>query len=143
MLTSNRYGALVLLVLLVLLGLLQWGCGGSSSTEPAQRWLLDPDDPLPELLSEVGFYEDVATLAAYADVVGYVPTHPLYSNGLGKERHLYLPEGTAIEVDEAQEWDFPVGVVFAKTFSYEGEPVETRLLFRTSEGWDSPTAWCT
>ncbi|MBW2190552.1 MAG: hypothetical protein JRG93_13355 [Deltaproteobacteria bacterium] len=122
--------------MLVLVGLLQWGCGGSPNAEPTQRWLLEPGDSLPELLSEVGLYEDVAALEAYADVLRYVPNHPLYSNGLGKERHLYLPEGAAVEVDEAQGWDFPVGVVLAKTFSYEGEPVETRLLFRTSEGWD-------
>jgi len=129
LLTLNRCCALVFA------GLLQWGCGGSSSAGATQRWLLEPDDPLPELLSDVGVYEDVAALVAYTDVVGYVPNHPLYSNGLGKERHLYLPDGTAVEVDEAQAWDFPVGAVLAKTFLYEGEPVETRLLFRNSDGW--------
>lgn len=98
--------------------------------------MLAPDDPLPERLSEVGLYEDVAALTAYADVVGYAPKHPLYSNGLDKERHLYLPDGTVIEVDGGPAWNFPVGAILAKTFSYEGAPVETRLLFRKSEGWD-------
>lgn len=130
LLTLHRYGALAFVCLL------QWGCAGSSSAEPRKRWLLAPDDPLPERLSEVGVYEDVTTLTAYADLVGYVPNHPLYSNGLDKERHIYLPGGTLIQVAGAQPWTFPVGVVLAKTFLYEGEPVETRLFFRTADGWD-------
>ena len=126
----NRYGAVLLA------GLLHWGCGGSSSAEEATRWLLTSGEPLPEFLSEVGLYEDMAALRPYADVTGYVPKHPLYSNGLDKERHLYLPDGMLVGVAGARAWDFPVGAVLAKTFSYEGVPVETRLLFRTSEGWD-------
>lgn len=122
--------------MLVFAGLLQCGCGGSSTSEPAERWLLASDDPLPERLSEVGLYEDVAARSAYKDVVAYVPNHPLYSNGLDKERHLYLPEGTAVRVDGTQPWTFPVGAVLAKTFLYEGAAVETRLLFRTPQGWD-------
>jgi hypothetical protein len=119
-----------------LVGLLLCACGSSSGAEPAKRWLLTPDDPLPERLSEVGLYENVAARAAYADVVAYVPNHPLYSNGLDKERHLYLPEGTAVQVDGTQAWTFPVGTVLAKTFVYEGVAVETRLLLRTPDGWD-------
>jgi mono/diheme cytochrome c family protein len=128
--TLNRYRALALA------GLLALGCGASPAAEPAQRWLLDPSDPLPQHLSEVGVYREVASLTAYSDVVGYVPNHPLYSNGLEKQRHLYLPEGTTVEVAAANAWDFPIGAVLAKTFSFEGQPVETRLLFRTLEGWD-------
>lgn len=130
MLTLNRYCALAFA------GLWLSSCGGSPSAESAPRWLLEPDDPLPELLSEVGVYQDVVSRGAYPDVVGYLPNHPLYSNGLEKERHLYLPEGTTVEVSGTQAWEFPVGVVLAKTFLYQGDPVETRLLFRTSEGWD-------
>jgi hypothetical protein len=98
--------------------------------------LLTTDEPLPELVSEVGLYADVAARTAYADVLEYVPNHPLYSNGLDKERHVYLPEGKAIQVDGAEPWTFPVGTVLAKTFLYEGAAVETRLLFRTPQGWD-------
>lgn len=130
LLTLNRSCALAFA------GLWLSSCGVSPSAEPAPRWLLQPDDPLPELLSEIGVYQDVVSRGAYPDVVGYVPNHPLYSNGLQKERHLYLPEGTTVEVGDTEAWDFPDGVVFAKTFLYEGEPVETRLLFRTSAGWD-------
>ena len=129
MLTLNRFYALAAS------GLLLCGCGAAPSAEPARRWLLESDDPLPEFLSEVGVYQDVVSRAAYPDVEGYVPNHPLYSNGLDKERHLYLPEGSTVDVGAAA-WEFPVGVVFAKTFLYEGEPVETRLFFRTSDGWD-------
>lgn len=121
---------------MLLVALLHVGCGDASSTPQPARWVLEPSEPLPERLSEVGVFEDLATRKAYADVVPYVPNHPLYSNGLDKERHLYLPEGKKIGVDGEQPWTFPVGAVLAKTFLYEGAPVETRLIFRTSNGWD-------
>jgi len=121
---------------LALLGLLHGGCGDSTSAEQSTRWLLTSEEPLPELLSAVGVYDDLPGLRAYPDVAGYAPKHPLYSDGLDKERHLYLPKGTQVEVAGDQAWEFPVGTVLAKTFSYEGAPVETRLLYRTAEGWD-------
>jgi hypothetical protein len=128
----NRWSVLALVGLLNLHG----GCGGSTSAEQATRWLLTSEEPLPELLSEVGLYEDLAGLRTYADLAGYVPKHPLYSDGLDKERHLYLPDGMRVEAAGDQVWEFPIGTVLAKTFSYEGAPVETRLLFRTANGWD-------
>lgn len=121
-------------VALTLIGILPLACGGSSSTDAA-RWLDDVNGPLPERLSQVGLYTDVRSRAAHDDVVGYVPNHVLYSNGLEKERHLYLQEGTTIVADE-DEWAFPVGTVVAKTFLDGDVPVETRLIFRTEEGWD-------
>ena len=44
--------------------------------------------------------------------------------------------GTGIDGSTADGWDFPIGTVLAKTFVYEGSPVETRLVFRTEDGWD-------
>lgn len=120
---------------LVLVAFLQAGCGESSAA-PTQRWLLEPNDPLPAQLSQVGLFEDTAQRTAYADVVGYVPEHPLYSNGLDKERHLYLPSEMQIDAGVADAWGFPIGTVLAKTFVYDGTPVETRLIFQTDGGWD-------
>jgi hypothetical protein len=131
--TLLRYAALIAVALF---GLSQGACGSSAAEEPAARWLLSVDEPLPEYLSEVGLYEDVVARATYTDLVGYEPRHALYSNGLEKERLLYLPEATAVEIDGAQPWGFPIGTVLVKTFLYEGVPIETRLIFRTADGWD-------
>lgn len=121
-------------VAFALVGILLVACGGSSSSDAA-RWLIDTGGPLPERLSQVGVYREIRSRAPYDDVVSYVPNHALYSNGLAKERHLYLPAGSRIEADE-DVWNFPVGTVLTKTFLDDDSPVETRLLFRTEEGWD-------
>lgn len=120
----------------MLVALLAWGCADSADAPSEERWIANPAQPLPERLAEVGLFEDIATRKPYADLVAYVPNHPLYSNGLDKERYLYLPEGMKIQVGSAEPWTFPVGTVLVKTFLYQGSPVETRLIFRTSDGWD-------
>jgi hypothetical protein len=116
------------------LSILMMSCGGSSDSN-AERWLQDTSAPLPARLSEVGVYRDVATRTAYDDLVGYVPKHALYSDGLEKERYLYLGAGAAIDPSGAA-WVFPVGTVLVKTFLDGDVPVETRLIFRTEPGWD-------
>lgn len=109
-------------------------CGSASSSEP-KRWVEETSAPLPARLSEVGIYEDVTSRRPYDDVVPYEPKHALYSNGLEKERHLYLPEGAAIDASR-EPWVFPVGTVLTKTFLDGDDPLETRLIFLTDEGWD-------
>ncbi|MEM7433818.1 MAG: hypothetical protein AAF436_01610 [Myxococcota bacterium] len=112
------------------------GCGdGGADAEPA-RWLLAPSDPLPSLLSEVGLFTDMTERAPYEDLVPYSPKHVLYSNGLDKERQLYLPDGTSIDVEDDDGWVYPEGTVLAKTFVFDGAPVETRLIFRNGGDWD-------
>lgn len=109
-------------------------CGGSSDSS-AERWLEDVSAPLPARLSEVGIYQDISTRAAYDDMISYVPSHVLYSNGLEKERHLYLRRGAPINVGGSA-WTFPIGTVLVKTFVDGDAPIETRLIFRTETGWD-------
>ena len=109
-------------------------CGGSPSGE-ASRWVEDTSVATPALLSEVGIFEDLPSLAVYDDVESYIPRHELYSTGLRKERQLYLPDGSQIGVADAG-WTFPVGTVLVKTFLDGDTPIETRLIFLTRNGWD-------
>ena len=112
------------------------GCGSSDGAATAERWLVDPDTALPPKLSSVGVFDDMRTRTPYDDIVGYAPKHALFSNGLTKERHVYLAEGTQIDAKGVDEWDFPEGTVLFKTFLWKEAPIETRLLFKNSEGWD-------
>jgi hypothetical protein len=59
--------------------------------------------------------------------------YPLWSNGADKERMVQLPAGETITVGDT--WTWPVGAKLWKTFSMDGERVETRLLEKTAEGW--------
>jgi len=72
-------------------------------------------------------------------------TTPLFSDYALKYRFLFLPPGTHATYDADQPFDFPVGTIIAKSFSFAhdlrnlalGEDViETRLLVRRELGWE-------
>jgi hypothetical protein len=71
-------------------------CSSSDSASTTERWLLEPDDPLPQSLSSVGVFDDMRSRTTYEDVVGYAPKHALFSNGLAKERYLYRYVSTTL-----------------------------------------------
>ncbi|UJB18192.1 MULTISPECIES: SO2930 family diheme c-type cytochrome [Lysobacter] len=101
-------------------------------------------------------------------VLPYDLNTPLFSDYAHKLRTVWMPKGQAAAYDPQQEFDFPVGTVFSKTFYYprgEGDSVlrsaddgpdlrgggldlrkvrlvETRLLLRRKDGWFAlPYVW--
>lgn len=95
---------------------------------------LRPGDPLPEKLSDLPYL--TAT-----DVQSFTPEWPLWSDGLDKERYIYLPRYTRIRAGDAgpsawRDWQWPDGALLLKTFSLDGEPVETRGLYKVDGEWD-------
>lgn len=108
---------------------------GSGDTAPPTRWLDRVDEELPASLAGVGIYAELTGLVPAGDAVAYTPQHPLYSNGLDKQRLLHLPAGSTVDAS-GDDYAFPTGTVLVKTFTLGGRPVETRLLFRRAERWD-------
>jgi hypothetical protein len=112
------------------------GAGGSSSFLDG-----DLDGPLPTRLSELGLYPDPEVRSTFhARAVYYEPGYPLWSNGSAKQRFIALPRGASVDTSSAS-WEFPVGTLFLKTFSYpdgsNGErAIETRVLRRTDESYE-------
>ncbi len=99
------------------------GSGSRSSAEP------------PRLLSQTGLYG-----RHVSDVdprnLAYSPQYPLWSDGAGKSRWIFLPAGTRIDVRDADAWIFPVGTKFWKEFAFGGKKVETRFIWRaTAKRW--------
>ena len=123
-------------VLFASTALLACGDADPPPGEQPPRWLDDVEADTPTLLSEVGVYRDLGSRAVHDDGFVYTPSHVLFSNGLDKERALFLPAGASIDTSSPQRWVFPVGTVLSKTFTHEGAPVETRLLFKREERWD-------
>lgn len=116
------------------------GGGGESSRES----FLETDQLgiLPARLSDIGLYlspNERSRLHRRAQL--YEPAHPLFSNGLDKERLLVLPEGAQIELDEGQ-FVFPAGTLFFKTFfatereGAEARPIETRVIRQAGKAFE-------
>jgi hypothetical protein len=105
------------------------GTGEAAPTSLIQ----DPLQPLPGHLSATGLFELPERAFTYE------PLFPLWSNGSLKERTAILPDGTSVE-PAAHLWEFPVGTLFFKTFSFgapgQERPVETRVMRLSPEGWD-------
>ncbi len=117
-------------------------CAAEPESGAGAAWIDDVEAPPPTWLSETGLFADVQALEPAEGLLPYAPPSPLWTNGSGKHRLLYLPPGARIDTSTPDAWRFPVGTVLVKTFTYgdlegqDGEaPVETRLLFRRRDGW--------
>lgn len=110
----------------IILTLLCAGCEPEPLTLPATG------EPLPELLSAmgVGGPDD-----SHPDLIDYAPRYPLWTNGSEKTRWIVVPEGETVTGDETA-LAIPTNTFLFKTFSYDGVPVETRVMRRTDEGWE-------
>lgn len=115
--------------------------GASTSASESSTSDTSPvDSGKRELLSQTGLYADVATETLAPRVKEYQPQFQLWSDGADKRRWIYIPEGTKINTDYMDEWQFPVGTKVWKEFSRDGVRIETRLIEklppeRASEGF--------
>lgn len=91
---------------------------------------------LPARLSETGCFEsDLRT--PKPELVPYLLSAPLWSDGLHKRRYMVVPPGEQIGIDVLGRWRFPSGSVLIKTFSLDAEhPIETRIMVRREGVWD-------
>jgi len=98
---------------------------------------------LPAALSGTGAFADLATLSPRPGIVPYDLTVPFWSDNAHKIRFFSIPDTNAfITFSERDNWQFPPGAVWIKTFELEmtnGLPasrrrIETRFLVRNAEG---------
>jgi hypothetical protein len=88
----------------------------------------------PSTLACTGLYTDVATKALAPQVRAYVPAVPLWADGSGKDRWIYLPPGTQIDTTDPSNWTFPIGTRVWKQFSRDGARIETRYFQKLPAG---------
>lgn len=100
----------------------------------------------PKLLSEFGFFDDLAGQKPATGVIPFALNTPLFSDGALKQRFVYVPAGKAAAYDETEAFDFPVGTALIKTFAFPADfrkpteavrLIETRLLLRQAAGWQA------
>jgi len=89
----------------------------------------------PSSLECTGLYADVASQTLAPQVRAYAPAIPLWADGSGKQRWIYLPPGQKIDTTNPNEWTFPVGTRVWKQFSRDGLLVETRFFEKTMTGF--------
>ena len=90
------------------------------------------DERAPRRLSDTGLYAPGAVGVIAEGVRPFSPQYPLWTDGATKRRWVYLPAGATIGAADPASWDLPVGTRFWKEFAFDGRPVETRLIWRTS-----------
>ena len=106
--------------------------------------VFNDDDGFPDNLSAWGlFVGKAADLKPNEGVVPYDLNTPLFSDYATKRRFIWMPPGTAAAYRPDDVFDFPVGSILSKSFSYPGKGlIETRLLVRTKNGWFGlPYVW--
>ncbi len=105
-------------------------------------------------LSDYGFFrEPMAEQIPVDNIFPYRISTELFKDYAFKSRFIVLPEGEKISYISSEEFDFPVGTIFIKTFYYPADfrfpeknwqIIETRLLVHTPEGWIGyPYVWNT
>ena len=103
-------------------------------------------------LSDYGFFrEPMAEHIPVDYIFPYRISTPLFTDYAYKSRFIVLPDGKKISYITSEEFDFPVGTIFIKSFYYPADfrfpennwqIIETRLLVHTPEGWTGyPYVW--
>ena len=119
------------------------GSAGSPSDCAEFRAPDDCDIPegavLPADLRCTGLYGDWEARTLACGVHAYVPAFELWSDGAEKERYMALPAGARIDMSDPDDFIYPVGTRFWKTFYVgpEGQQHlgETRFLRKDELGW--------
>lgn len=78
-------------------------------------------------LSCSGLYGSFADKTVAPDVRAYTPGVEFWSDGAEKQRWVYLPPGTKIDISDWDEWVYPRGTKLWKEFTVGGKRIETRL----------------
>lgn len=143
MLTNKTTMVFASLLATAALALTLPGCGGGdddqSPAAPVAEANIWSGEEMPQRLSETGLFANPAALAPAKGVTPYQVAHPLWSDEAEKHRHVYVPSGAKIEVDDDGRFVMPDGTWFAKSFGYrEGEDlrkVETRIMRKVDDRW--------
>jgi uncharacterized repeat protein (TIGR03806 family) len=95
----------------------------------------DPDRvEAPAELADTGCVDPGDPSQPAAGLIPYEPIAKFWSDGADKRRWVALPDGATVSVGADGALEFPVGTVFVKDFTRDGELMETRLFKRHDDG---------
>jgi len=87
-----------------------------------------PASVIPDDLAETGCVDPDDPTQLAEGLIPYEINARLWSDGAHKNRYMGLPDGTTIDINGEDDWNFPVGTVLVKDFHLGGKIIETRLL---------------
>ena len=97
-------------------------------------------EPFPKKLSE--WHVFTSGIMPNTGVIPYDLNSPLFSDYATKSRTIWMPPGQSARYDPVKTFQFPVGTIVTKSFSFENRVIETRLLVNTADGWiPLPYVW--
>jgi len=97
--------------------------------------VLPASSSAPGTLAETGLYSKSGASPELAPYVhSYVANFPLWADGAGKDRYIFIPRCSTIDTQDMDHWQFPVGTRLWKHFSVDGKLVETRMIHRYGSG---------
>ena len=95
-----------------------------------------PVSTIPANLIETGCVDLDDPSQPAEGLVPYGVSAQLWSDGAEKQRWMAVPDGEVVTVDAEHQLQFPVGTVLVKSFSRDGQRLETRLMVHHDEdGW--------
>ena len=95
-----------------------------------------PVSTIPANLIETGCVDLDDPSQPAEGLVPYGVSAQLWSDGAEKRRWMAVPDGEVVTVDAEHQLQFPVGTVLVKSFSRDGQRLETRLMVHHDEdGW--------
>ncbi len=98
------------------------------------------EEPFPKQLSAWGLFSE--KFEPRPGVLPYDLNTPLFSDYADKYRTVWMPAGRPAKYSATEVFDFPIGTVLSKTFSFDGRRIETRLLVKAKSGWVGlPYVW--
>ncbi|PRQ04718.1 Soluble aldose sugar dehydrogenase YliI precursor [Enhygromyxa salina] len=111
------------------------------------RLVLAPDGlpgTLPSALSQLECFDELEALDPGPDLIPFTVASALWSDGLHKLRHMVVPPGERVLVQDDGRWTFPEGSLLIKTFILEAvtgdadsrRPIETRFMVRRNGVWE-------
>ena len=130
--TGAATGAYTVYVLALAQGATTWEAYDTVSytLTNTPSWLDDTSQSCPSLISQVGLFPDPTNRSVTdSRLHSFTPRYPLWTDGAGKGRWLFLPAGTTIN-NSTRAWTYPDGAALFKHFEYPGQPVETRVMVK-------------
>jgi hypothetical protein len=128
--------------------LIPWVLGAHAFASAAFRYF-DPTKPseIPRLLSQTGFYADIANRTPDTAAKAYTVNSPLWSDGSVKKRWVILRPGKKIAwADDTDFFAYPDSTVFVKAFLHARAPGdtiywETRFLVKKADSAEGAQNW--